>query len=333
MPDIAPNPTRRLDEVTRDSEEALQFFTEHFGALPLRHLAISPIPGGFGQGFPGLVYASTLSYYEADDKPLQGLNSGARLFYSEQLRAHEIAHQWWGNTLTELDYHDLWLIESLADYSALLFLERHKGPEALAGILARYKANLLLKTESGETVESAGAIVLGDRLRTSRTPRARETITYEKGTWVLHMLRRIMGDQKFFAMLSELRKKYEYKTVSTEQFRELAAQFLPPNFSDPGLENFFSHWVYSTGIPTLEMQYKVTGKEPALKLNGVIRQSGVPEDFSVGVAVSVQTAAGGPKTETRVQTANGETPFSVSLKQRPSRVILDPRDSVLAIKQ
>jgi len=331
LPDPPANPSRRLPEVTRDSEEALQFYTQRFGPLPFKHLAISPIPGGFGQGFPGLVYISTLSYYDPNDKPLERLNSSTRVFYSEQLRAHEIAHQWWGNTLTEQDYHDLWLMESLADYSALLFLEQHKGPDVLAGILARYKANLLEKNETGETVESAGAIVLGDRLRTSRTPRARETITYEKGTWVLHMLRRIMGDQKFFAMLAELRRKYEYKTVSTEQFRELAAQFVPANFEDPTLENFFATWVYSTGIPTLEMHYKVSGSAPPFKLNGVIKQSGAAEDFTVRVPVEIQVA-GGPVTQTRVQTANGETTFSVSLKQRPVRVLLDPRDSVLAIK-
>ncbi len=332
-PEAPPSPTLRLEQVAQDSAEALQFFTQHFGPLPLRHLTISPIPGRFGQGFPGLIYLSTLSYYQAEDKPLEKLRAEDRLFYAEQLRAHEIAHQWWGNVVTTLDYHDEWLMESLADYSALMFLEQHKGPDVLEKVLGVYKSNLLSKTESGQTVESAGAIVLGNRLRSSRSPRARETITYEKGAWVLHMLRRRMGDRNFLGMLTELRRKYEYKSVNTEQFRELAAKFLPPNSPDPSLESFFSQWVYSTGVPVLQMEYKVTGKAPQFRVAGVIRQSGVPEDFSVAAPVEIQVPGGGRKIETRVQTANGETPFSITLRERPARVQLDPQDSILAIKQ
>ncbi len=325
-------PASRIEQVARDTAEALEFFAARFGPPPIRHLTISPVPGRFGLGFPGLVYISTLSYYQPGDKPLERLSPGARTFFSEQLRAHEIAHQWWGNLVTSTTYHDDWLMESLADYSALLYLEHRKGPRALEEALGRYRDNLLAKQESGETVESAGAIVLGERLRSSKTPRAQRTIVYEKGAWVMHMLRRLMGDAKFFRLLAELRKRYEYKTINTEEFRALAAELLPSVPQDPALENFFYQWVYSTGIPSLAMDYKIAGKAPRLRVEGVVRQAGVPEDFSIPAPVEIQFAGRRPKIETQVQTANGETAFSVPLPLRPSRVLLDPRDSVLAAK-
>jgi hypothetical protein len=328
-----PPPVRRIDQVARESADALEFFVTRFGPPALQHLTISPIPGRFGQGFPGLVYISTLSYYQPEDKPLEKLNQQARVFFSDQLRAHEIAHQWWGNLVASAGYHDDWLTESLADYSALLFLEHRQGAKVMDGMLARYRNNLLTRLEDGRTVESAGAIVLGDRLRTSRSPRAQQTITYEKGAWVLHMLRRLMGDQKFFALLSELRRQYAYKTLSTEQFRQLAARFLPPLPNDPNLENFFHQWVYSTGIPTLKLEYKISGAPPRVRVAGVVRQSDVPEDFSVSVPVEIQPAGKGERLEIRVQTGNGEASFQATLAARPARVALDPRDSVLAVKQ
>ncbi|HYM13698.1 MAG TPA: M1 family aminopeptidase [Bryobacterales bacterium] len=336
MQEERPSPTRRLDEVAHDSAEAVEFFARRFGPPPLRHLTVSPIPGSFGQGFPGLIYLSTLSYYQPGDKPLEKLSSGARMFYAEQLRAHEIAHQWWGNLVTARDYHDEWLIESLADYSALLFLEQHKGAQALEAALQGYKNNLLAKSESGETVESAGAIVLGERLRSSRSPKAHYVIIYEKGAWVLHMLRRRMGDEKFFTMLRELREKYEYKAVTTEEFRELAARFAG-SAPDPQLEAFFSQWVYSTGIPTLQMHYRITGKAGGkaqrYELTGTVKQSGVPEDFSLSAPIEIQLPGRAKSIETRVQTAGGETSFSLPLPQRPARVALDPGNSLLAVKQ
>jgi len=331
-PEPTPTPVRRIDQVARETVDALEFFADRLGPPPVSHLVISPIPGRFGQGFPGLVYISTLSYYQPEDRPLARLTPQARLFYSEHLRAHEIAHQWWGNLVTSAGYHDEWLMESLADYSALLFLEHQQGGRVLEGVLARYRDNLLSRTESGDTVESAGPIALGERLRTSRSPKAQQTITYEKGSWVLHMLRRLLGDQKFLAMLAELRRRFEYRAVSTEQFRELAASFLPAVPQDPNLENFFSQWVYSTGLPTLKMDYKVTGKAPRWRLAGVVRQSGVPEDFSIPVPIEIQLQGKADRLETRVQTAGGEAPFSMTLQARPTRVVLDPKDSVLAVK-
>ncbi len=223
-----PDPTARLEPFAEDIASALEFMSARFGPPPLRTLTISPVPGAFGQGFPGMIYLSTLSYFGANEASLRGLSDQQQLFFREILYAHEIAHQWWGNVVTAGGYHDEWLMEALAQYSALLHLEKRKGTKPVEQVLDQYRGDLLAKTERGDTIESTGPIVLGSRLNSSQAQAAWRIITYEKGSWIVHMLRRQMGDARFLAMLSELRKRFEGKRLTTESFRTFAAGFLPP---------------------------------------------------------------------------------------------------------
>jgi aminopeptidase N len=178
-------------------------------------------------------------------------------------------------------------------------------------------------------VDSAGPIIWGSRLNSSHAPSAWRIITYEKGSWILHMLRRQMGDPQFLAMLAELRRQYQWKGVSTEQFRALAARFLPPKSPDPQLSNFFDQWVYGTGIPSLKLSYSVKGKGAAYRVEGKITQGDAGDDFSVPVPVEIQFARGKPLTRI-VETGGGAaSSFTVALRQPPAKVVLDPSGAVL----
>ena len=114
---------------------------------------------------------------------------------------------------------------ALANYSAILFLESRMGPRAVEKALDVYRAELLMKGPDGATAESPRAAVEGRRLESSTVPGAANAVLYGKGTWILHMIRRRLGDEKFMKMLAELRRRYEWKTVTTDQFRELCASF------------------------------------------------------------------------------------------------------------
>jgi aminopeptidase N len=177
-------------------------------------------------------------------------------------------------------------------------------------------------------VESNGPIVLGSRLMNSVEPRGWPDIVYGKGSWIMQMLRARMGDQPFFSMLAELVRRYDRQEVTTEQFRELAAQFLPPKSDDPKLELFFDQWVYGTGLPSLTMTYAVKGKTPALRLTGTVTQSGVDEEFSAVVPIEIQVARDRVVTQW-VRAGSGATTFTVALKQAPLKVTLDPHYAVL----
>lgn len=323
IPAPAPDPTARLKELAAEIAGTFDEMAARFGAPPVRTLTISPIPGRFGQGFPGLVYLSTLAYLDPGQRPLAKTNSLQQMFFSEILHAHEVAHQWWGNGVMPADYQDDWLMEALANYSALWMLERGKGPRVLDSILDEYRNDLLRKETDGRTIESAGPVTMGHRLSSSQSPNAWAAIVYEKGSWILHMLRRRMGDERFGKMLAEFYQSNLFHSVSTEQFRQLAQKYLPAGSPDPKLENFFEQWVYGSGIPALKLTWSVKGKAPKLRLVGTITQTGVDEEFSVYVPVEIQTGKARPVVKW-VATSNEPAQFEMGLTAMPARVTLDP---------
>jgi aminopeptidase N len=141
------------------------------------------------------------------------------------------------------------------------------------------------------------------------------------------MLRRRLGDAQFTKMLAELRRRYEWKPIDTDQFRLLCAEFLPKGSPDPKLENFFDQWVYGTGVPALKLSYSVKGKPGAWKLTGTVTQSEVPEDFSVPVPIEIQTGRG--KVIREVRTGSDPVAFSVPVTIANAKAVLDPASSVL----
>jgi hypothetical protein len=321
------NPVNQLSNVADNIAAAVEFYRARFGEPPVNRIEVSPVPGRFGQGFAGMIYLSTLSYLPITARPLSLMPSWQQLFYGEFLRAHEVAHQWWGNIVTAGSYRHEWLMEALSNYSALMFLESKNGPKFTDGLLDQYRRALLSKGLDGETTESEGPVVQGRRLENSNNPNAWTAVAYGKGAWIIHMLRRRLGDAQFTKMLTELRRRYEWKTIDTEQFRLLCAEFLPPQSPDPKLENFFDQWVYGTGIPTLKLSYSVKGKPGAWKLTGTVTQTDVPDDFSVTVPVEIQTGRG--KVVREIQTGSDPAPFSVSVGAANAKAALDPSTSVL----
>ena len=323
-----PSPADHIEQVATRSARAFKFFLDRFGRPTTKKVVISPIPGDFGQGFPGLVYASTLSYFEPEDAPLKNLPANQKRFYTEILPAHEISHQWWGNVLAVESMSDDWLMEALATYSALLYVEHHLGREERDEVLEEYRSRLLARNEHGEPVESAGPVVLGARLRSSQFPNAARVIVYEKGAWIMHMLRAAMGDERFFGFLRELCTKYRLQRLSTEEFREEAVRFVSPEYPDSQLRDFFEQWVYNTGIPRVQLDHSVRPKGSSFELLLQLRQEGVPEAFRVVAPVEIQTASGEP-TMKMISTEGEVTELRLALKEWPLRVVLDPEGWLL----
>jgi len=313
--------------VASDVSSAFEFFSANFGPPALKTLTVAPIPGAFGQGFPGLVYLSTLSYLDPSQRPASLRDASHQLFFSELIEAHEVAHQWWGNVTSANSYQDEWMMEALASYSALLWVEKKKGAKAMEGVLDEYRDHLFTKDEQGRTLESAGPIIWGTRLEASGQSDAWRSITYEKGAWIFHMLRRRLGDERFMKMLAELRKRYEFKGVSTDNLRELAKEFLPPKTSPAVIDAFFENWVYATGIPSLKVKYSAKGVAPSVRITGTVTQTGVDDDFTTETPVEIQFAKGAPQT-IWVRTSSDPASFSATVKQVPVRVVIP--NSVLA---
>ena len=318
-PPPPPDPTARLTAMANDVAGDLDWMAKNFGPPPLPVLTVSPIPGSFGQGFPGLIYLSTMAFLREEDRPAYAKTSTLSTFYSELLHAHETAHQWWGNLVTAATYHDEWLMEAIANYTALMAAERRKGSRALDEILDEYAKNLKTPTLSGKNLESTGPITWGQRLQA--TPGAWRVITYEKGSWIMHMLRARMGDAKFLAFLKALREKYEYGSMTTEDFRKVAVEYVPKGGQDDTLEAFFDQWVYSTGVPQLELTWSLKGKAPNLYVAGAVKQKGVPDDYSVDLPVEIHFPGQKPMIQW-VRTSSEPVPFTAKVKAPPQKVEL-----------
>ena len=279
----------------------LQNFSKHWGPLPLQSIAVSPVPGYFGQGFPGLIYLSDVSYTPQGERP--AYLRGARLdaFFSSMLLPHEVAHQWWGNLLFSDDYRSNWIIEAMANDSALQYLSETHGQEAADAVLEQYRLELLFPRGAG-TIETAGPVDFGVRLIDTAGIAIWHTITYEKGSWILHMLRDRIGADGFLALQSYLLKTYRTEPITNEQFREAAARFVPSDQPDRDLRIFFDTWVYGTGIPHMELQSQ--GKEWSFTV------SRVEESFTADLPLSCKDRSG--KAQTRwVRAVEGENAVSL----------------------
>ncbi len=273
---------RRLTELSARAEALLNQYTRNWGPLPIKSIAVAPIPGYFGQGFPGLIYLSTLSYLHSNERPPEARDPLTDIFFSDLLLAHEIAHQWWGNLVSAADYRSEWIMESIANYSALELLEDAKGTIARDEVLRFYRRELGLARGGAAVPESIGPIEWGQRLIDLGGLETWRIVTYEKGTWIVHMLRERMGRDAYHRMLRQIVREYSNKPLSNDDFRRVASQFMPPGEPDSSLELFFDTWVYGTGIPHLVI---TAGKEgPA---TATLEQSAVPDDFTLDVPVSI----------------------------------------------
>ena len=145
----------------------------------------------------------------------------------------------------------------------------------------------------------------------------------------MHMLRRRLGDQAL-ACCTILCSRYRFKAMSTDDFRKMAAQYLPPGSPDPKLENFFDQWVESTGIPTLSLHEKISGRAPDVDLQLTLAQSDVGGETSIQVPIEV-TYPGNTKKEVHwMRTSDEPVSQTLRLTRVPASVRIQ-RESVLAV--
>jgi hypothetical protein len=201
-------------------------------------------------------------------------------------------------------YHDQWLFEALPRYLDAMKLE------AVPKVLQDTREDL-------KPIESAGPIWLGPRLASSVTPAGYRAV-FDKGLWVIHMLRAMLG-MKFQPMLTEFVNTYNGKAASTWDFKHLAEKY-----ADSKLDWFFDEWVFGTGVPVYSLDYKIQASGNAFVVEGTVKQSGVPGGFTMPVPVYADSEFLG-----RVQASEGEGEFRFRVTKKPERVLIDPHNEVL----
>ncbi len=194
----APSPTSALKQLGASVQDSIHFFENVNGAFPFDHLSVTQIPGSFGQGWPGLVYLSTLAFLPPETQERAGLNEWAQSEARDLMPFHEVAHQWWGNVTGAASYRDVWIEEAMANYLALWYADsKRPGQHRLTNWLEHYRAELTAKVPGTDRFHRrVGPLVLGPRLSSLKVPDAYSTLIYGKGTWVMHMLREMLRDAR-----------------------------------------------------------------------------------------------------------------------------------------
>jgi aminopeptidase N len=282
------------------TRKALDFFRSQIGPYPYEKLANiqSPALGG------GMEAASAISYGEKEI-------GGARI---RGIIVHEIAHQWWGNAVTERDWDDVWLSEGFATYFTLLFTEHDEGRDRFLAGLRQSRATVLDFDR-----KNPGYRVVHDNL--SDMARVTSVQTYQKGAWILHMLRGVVGTEVFWRAIREYYRRYRDGNASTDDFRRIVEEA-----SGRDLERFFRQWLHRSGWPVLEGGWRY---DPAAKRVEVeLRQSQEGEAFVFPLEIGIAFGSDSSRIE-RVEIGGQPARVGFPAETEPSAVTLDPNLWVL----
>lgn len=183
--------------------------------------------------FGGMENASAIFYFE------NSVGTGPKM---EQLMAHEIAHQWFGDEVTETDYRHLWLSEGFATYMEHCYRETRYGIDSLKADLVRDRRTVLAFVRRHPDVPVVDTGLSGGYMRLLNAN------SYQKGGWVLHMLRRRLGDSLFWTGIDRYYARYAGRNASTDSLREMLE-----SVSGQDLRPFFTQWLYTPGVPKLRI--------------------------------------------------------------------------------
>jgi len=342
-----PSPARNAQAVADSGARAVEFYSARFGPYPYSSLELTQMPGRTSQGWPGLVFLSSfafLTHEQAEDlsgSPLESALAGIAL-------PHETAHQWWGDLVGWRSYRDQWIVEALANYSALMTLEKGR-PIDVRAVLESYREELAEMNKNNEALRDAGPVTLGLRLSSSHFPNGYEAISYGRGTWLLHMLRNMLlnaepgrasheerapfdPDEPFVRALRRVRERYAGKSISTRELFAVFEEDLPKPLWYEGhksLDWFVRSWVEGTALPVFSLHnVKYDKKGDRTQVVGAIQQRETPKDYVSAVPVYALTAddkvligtvlADGPETSCRLTAPTGTR-----------KVVLDPYQTLL----
>ena len=332
------SPSRLAKTMAVEVANNLRLMEMYFGPYPYKKLAVTNIPYSYGQGWPSLLYISSLSFLDSNQRHQLGIRDHVRI--TDFFRAHETSHQWWGHVVGWKSYHDQWLSEGFAEFSGILYTQFRKSPDEYLRLLRKNRESLLTKDRGLAVHDQIGPIYAGRRLSSSRHPSGYSVVVYKKGGWVLHMLRMMLDepgdkqrDQRFIAMMHDFTKTYQNQPASTEDFKRVVEKHMLPTMNMDGngtMDWFFDSWVYGTGIPHYEFRYEIKpAAEGKWEVSGVLQQTRVPENFRMIVPVFVHRGDGLQRLGW-INATSRETSFQVTLPFKPDKVTISEWEDVLA---
>lgn len=234
----------------------------------------------------------------------------------EDLVSHELAHQWFGDLVTCRDWSHAWLNEGFATYMALVWAEHDGGERA-------YRSGLALARDKFLSADSGHRRPLVYNVYRDGIDLFLDEQIYNKGAWVLHMLRGHLGEALFWKGVTHYLEKHQYGLVTTDDFRVAMEEA-----TGQQLDWFFDEWVYKSGYP--QFATSTAWDAPSKTLTVVVRQKQEGADtpvFRMPADLAITTKAG--RSARKVWIDSRENRFTFQLDSKPSSVTFDPDDRIL----
>ena len=245
--------------------------------------------------FGGMENAACIFY---DEDALDGTRT------SEALIAHEIVHQWFGNSATEKDWCHLWLSEGFATYLTNVYFEQTKGVSAFRERLIKERKTIISfeKRYKSPVVDTAYNSLM-DLLNPN---------SYQKGGWVLHMLRNELGDEDFHQTIRKYYQKYRLSNADTKDFQNVAEEV-----SDKDLQWFFDQWLFNRGHPKLNIETEVHENNLVMSIS----QRDLLFDIKLPIRVYFDN---GTSLNELIGINDHQTRFKKMYKEQIERIEIDP---------
>lgn len=290
---------------------SLKFFSETIGPYPYEKLALIVGATRFGgmENSSAIVFSMNVLGPRSNPRMSRAFNISEGL---EQVIAHEIAHQWFGDSVTEVSWADLWLSEGFATYFAGLFVQKHDGEEAFQEYMKRAAETYFAYEKKTRTpIHDRETEVLMDLLNANN---------YQKGAWVLHMLRHELGDKAFFEGVRRYYNDNKDSVANTKDLQEALEQS-----SGQKLDKFLASWIFGAGHPQYELSWKWIKNRKSVRLT--LRQL-QPEDVFPN-AVPVELTIGSERTTVVLKPTTKQLVRDFKLKRAPTDIKLDPHNTIL----
>jgi len=277
------------------AREILLFYIKMFGPYAYEKLANVQSKTIFG----GMENASAIFYFE-NSVTSKGI---------EELMAHEIAHQWFGDAASEKSFSHLWLSEGFATYMTNVYLENKYGVDTLQKRLKSDRLTVFKfeKRRLSPVVDTAVKTNFMQLLNAN---------SYQKGGWVLHMLRRKLGDSVFWKGIRAYYAKYSGGNANTNDFKAVMEQA-----SGQDLDQFFKQWLYTPGHPQLGIVWKYDAVKGLVEINITQKQNTLFE-FPIEIAIDGQVHT--------IAVANKDTFAQFPATVKPTAISIDPDVNLLA---
>jgi aminopeptidase N len=330
------------DSAIADAQNATRIYNAYFGKLPYTRLAMSQQPAGFfGQAWPTLVFMPYFAFIDTTQRAqLLGMSGGTDNFWS-YVAPHEVAHQWWGHTVGWDSYHDQWMSEGFAEFSASLYVQfvRHDQKKFLE-FWDDLRNQIIQARPATHDIKpyTIGPVTQGYRLSNGKTRGAYRFLVYPKGAYILHMLRMMYfsareGDKNFQEMMKDFVQTNFNRDVSTEDFKRAVEKHITKDMDLDGnqrMDWFFNEWVYGTEMPSYKFEYQLSADGTGF--SGRITQSGVSDTFKMRVPVYIDLGKGWMKLGSANIAGNASIDLNeIKIGQPIKRVAICANDDVLAL--